>query len=785
MSPTPRTLLDRPRGAPQTAGVPAGRGGPHPSGPPRPVSAAWSIYAEVALASVTAAATIGFVRVFSDRSFIVPVLIGVVFAHSVASAGRHLSLPPVLAGLVSALSVLLVTAWVVEPGTTTLGLPLTATWKALGADLHDAWQRFNEVKAPTAVTPGFLAAAVCGAALAGAVADGLAFRTRARFEALAPSFTLFMFGALLGADSYRLLASAVYLAAVLVFVVVSSPATRDGQAWFGDRARAGESALLRGGIAVAAGALALGLAVGPQLPGAHAAGLVGVHKTSSKGSGSRVTVSPLVDIRNRLVDQSSTEMFTVRSAAPSYWRLTSLGRFDGNIWSSVGSYQPASGGLGSTQGPVKSDVVQQRFAIANLQSIWLPAAYRATRLDGASGVRFDADSSSLLTDADTSDGLSYTVESAVPRPTAPDLEAVRPGVPGDIANQYLELPSDFPTRVRQLAAQLTDAQPRPYDKAKALQDWFRSNFTYDLNVPAGHDNSAIERFLFVTKRGYCEQFAGSYAAMARAIGLPARVGVGFTTGTDAGDGTFHVAGKDAHAWPEVYLGQLGWVPFEPTPGRAIPAAESYTGVATPSPQPTPSTTPATPSTTAVAGAPPSTPSTVMPTTTAPTTSPRARHTSGGGFPVRWLLLVLGIAALAAYAFGVPAARRARRRQRRAAASSPTAQVLLAWDEANDDLALAGVRRVPSETAAEFARRASLGAPGPAAPDGEATREAMTLLAERWATATWSPEGATDEEAAGAAEAAARVHAAVVARTSSVRRWLRDLDPRPLLRPATA
>jgi hypothetical protein len=112
-------------------------------------------------------------------------------------------------------------------------------------------------------------------------------------------------------------------------------------------------------------------------------------------------------------------------------------------------------------------------------------------------------------------------------------------------------------------------------------------------------------------------------------------------------------------------------------------------------------------------------------------------------------------------------------------------VLLAWDEANDDLALAGVRRVPSETAAEFARRASLGAPGPAAPDGEATREAMTLLAERWATATWSPEGATDEEAAGAAEAAARVHAAVVARTSSVRRWLRDLDPRPLLRPATA
>ena len=106
-----------------------------------------------------------------------------------------------------------------------------------------------------------------------------------------------------------------------------------------------------------------------------------------------------------------------------------------------------------------------------------------------------------------------------------------------------------------------------------LQDWFRTEFTYSTDIPDGHGNSAIESFL-EDRVGYCEQFAGTFAAMARSLGIPARVAVGFTQGELQDDGSYLVLGRNAHAWPEVWFDGYGWVPFEPTPGRGMPGAEA-------------------------------------------------------------------------------------------------------------------------------------------------------------------------------------------------------------------
>ena len=111
----------------------------------------------------------------------------------------------------------------------------------------------------------------------------------------------------------------------------------------------------------------------------------------------------------------------------------------------------------------------------------------------------------------------------------------------------------------------------------ALQNWFRTEFAYDLSVQAGNSDDAVRQFLRI-RRGYCEQFSATFAAMARSLGIPARVAIGFTPGELRDDGLYHVYDRHAHAWPEVWFDGFGWVSFEPTPGRGEPGAESHTGV---------------------------------------------------------------------------------------------------------------------------------------------------------------------------------------------------------------
>ncbi|HRE03889.1 MAG TPA: transglutaminase-like domain-containing protein, partial [Ilumatobacteraceae bacterium] len=135
----------------------------------------------------------------------------------------------------------------------------------------------------------------------------------------------------------------------------------------------------------------------------------------------------------------------------------------------------------------------------------------------------------------------------------------------------LDLPSGFPGEVTATALAVTADAPNNYEKLLALQRWFHSEFTYDLTVQRGHSDNAMLNFLRV-RRGYCEQFAGTFAAMARAIGIPSRVAVGYTPGELLADGKFHVYGRNAHAWPEVWFDDIGWVSFEPTPdGFASPS----------------------------------------------------------------------------------------------------------------------------------------------------------------------------------------------------------------------
>ena len=735
-----------------------------------------TLLATLALTLVTVVVAIGFGRLFVNGSYIPAVLLTALGCHLTAWATRRWSLGP--AGFLAGVAVpLAVIAWIVLPGTTFFGIPTPSTLSTAGHELSKAYDAFRHVVAPTPVTDGFVIAAVIGIAVSALLADAAAFTVRATFEAAIPSFTLFVFTATLGTARFRSVAIATYLGAVLVFLMLHQEALDSLSAsWFASRVRGGRAGLLRTGALLGAVAVIAALLVGPHLPGAGAKAVIRLHGAEGEGRTTRTTVSPLVNIRTRLVDQQNVEVFTVESAARAYWRLTSLDRYDGEIWSSEGSYQKLGNSLDDSAPAPAGETVQQRYTVSRLSSIWLPAAYEPRHVTGVKGLSYNPDSASVISREPTSDGLIYEVESVIPHFTAHDLAgAPVGGLPTEAGRRYTA-PPNVSARVRALALQVAGTGS-PYARAKALQDFFRSGrFAYDLRVPPGHDGRALERFLFDVKRGYCEQFAGAYAVLARLVGLPTRVAVGFTTGEAGPDGVFHVRDLNAHAWPEVYLSGFGWVPFEPTPGRGAPGAQDYTGVAESQANASNPSTATTLGATATTQAPQQSQDTTPTTAAAAPTQPDRRQASPKHHPSRRPFVLTGLVMLlvAAWAVGVPGAKRLRRARRRAAAADAASRILVSWTEAGEALGAARVARRPAETMNEYATRATRAVPLVAETAG-----ALATLADDAAEASYA-SGAPDETAVMRAEhAAAAVEDAVREQATTQQRVLRALDPRPL------
>jgi transglutaminase-like putative cysteine protease len=748
--------------------------------------------AEAALLALTLAVVLGLARLFDGGGWLGPIAANAVAAHVVVGLARRRGHPLPVAALATAVGAVLVVTWTSFAGTTTYGLPTGRTWSALGTELDNAWALYQDVSAPAPAAVGFVVACSVAVWLIAYVADWAAFRLWVPFEATLPAGTLFLFTALLGTADGRSWSIALFAGAVLAFLLLHRLARQDGSAhWVADRRQSGQQALLWVGTVLGSVAVLAGTVLGPALPGADRPGLVDVSDLG--GDPPRTTVSPLVDIRSRLVDQTERVLFTVEADQPAYWRLTSLDRFTGEVWSSSSDYGDAEGELPvAVPAGVPAEVIVQTYTVEALAAIWLPAAYlpQAFEPPTDTGVLYDDESATLIVDRDTqtSDGLSYRVTSTVPRPTAEDLVGAAGEVPEAIASTHLALPAGFSPRVRELAEGLVADATTPYEAALALQDHLRS-FTYDLAIQPGHSGDALETFLFELQRGYCEQFAGSFAAMARAVGLPARVAVGFTQGEEYPDrpGAYLVRGEHAHAWPEVYFAGAGWVSFEPTPGRGQPFAESYTGV--PPAQATtgdPGSADTLPPTTA--------PSEIPTATTAPADPqpPQGDLDIVGGRgpdeladePEPWLVrrvlrplvavvaVVLGLAVVGA--LGVPSLRALRRARRHRRATTPDARIATAWADATEAAAPLGFAARRSDTPEEQGRRLASVLPADHA-------DAAVALARLRTQCLYAPDGGDDPSAEAAEEAAADVVAGCRLVTTRAGRVRCAIDPRPEVR----
>ncbi|GMV39462.1 MAG: hypothetical protein AMXMBFR64_11780 [Myxococcales bacterium] len=172
--------------------------------------------------------------------------------------------------------------------------------------------------------------------------------------------------------------------------------------------------------------------------------------------------------------------------------------------------------------------------------------------------------------------LKYRALSDVPAKEPPGVRLTGTDYPAMIRVAYLQLPALRP-EVAALAREVTAEAATPFDKARAIEDHLRSNYTYSLAGDQDPDDP-LHDFLFGKRHGHCEYFATAMVVLLRSVGVPARMANGFHGGAWNAFGRYwEIRQGDAHAWAEAYFPGVGWLTFEPTPpgGATWPADEGF------------------------------------------------------------------------------------------------------------------------------------------------------------------------------------------------------------------
>lgn len=159
----------------------------------------------------------------------------------------------------------------------------------------------------------------------------------------------------------------------------------------------------------------------------------------------------------------------------------------------------------------------------------------------------------------------YTIVSQL---TAADPAQLRQSrledIPAELHDHYTQLPENISARVLEMGRYLTAAYDNPYDRALAIETFLRQ-YPYSLNVaPPPPGAEPVDYFLFELQEGYCDYYASAMVVLARSVGLPARLGVGYLAQRPDAEGWQHLTQKNGHSWAEIYFAGYGWVEFEPT-----------------------------------------------------------------------------------------------------------------------------------------------------------------------------------------------------------------------------
>lgn len=278
---------------------------------------------------------------------------------------------------------------------------------------------------------------------------------------------------------------------------------------------------------------------------------------------------------------NDTIMMFVRSPAWSYWRSHAYDFYDGRTWTQTAPAEvttlrrrPDSAQfdlpvLQSEQHPDEADdtFVQTFYIVQPMPNLVFVGGTPHELYIAADEIVIDT-TGGIRVGESLQPGTVYTVISSPQEFTPEELRAATGAYPADILARYTQLPDTITLRTRELAQSLTHNTLTSYDKVIAIRDYLITTIPYDYFPPPQTPNTdAVDQFLFVDKRGVCEQYVSAMVIMLRHLGIPARLVSGFGSGQfNQVTGYYEVRASDAHAWVEVFFPGLGWIPFDPTPG---------------------------------------------------------------------------------------------------------------------------------------------------------------------------------------------------------------------------